>query len=340
MNIFIDESGSFVNADNGGAWNCVVAYMSPEGDRRRLREALNRFKRKSGASILNEVKLGGADEGVYFDLLAELARLKGVFFAVATDAGMNTIQDVRDHQIAQAEKIVEHKEKMHYEAARQGLEGFAEQVRNIAPQLYVQLLCQVQLIAKVVNYGLLYFVQRTPNVLGTLRWRIDQKNSSKNVYQESYLLLTLPLLQSISLREPNVKLIGADYRKLDRFTFERGAEPTYLSDTYGIEVPDSDATALDLGKMLREDVQFADSKDVLGIQVADLIASGVRRCLRNNFNDSKTAARPLGRLTVRGKRDEESIKLVLFGGETGGVVDDYASDAVKAMTASGRAILS
>jgi hypothetical protein len=38
LNIFIDESESFVNAPKQESWNSVAAYMSPESDRKRLRE--------------------------------------------------------------------------------------------------------------------------------------------------------------------------------------------------------------------------------------------------------------------------------------------------------------
>lgn len=38
LNIFIDESESFVNAPKQESWKSVAAYMSPESDRKRLRE--------------------------------------------------------------------------------------------------------------------------------------------------------------------------------------------------------------------------------------------------------------------------------------------------------------
>jgi hypothetical protein len=48
LNIFIDESGSFVNAPELDSWNSIAAYMSPESDRKRLRELVERLKRTVG----------------------------------------------------------------------------------------------------------------------------------------------------------------------------------------------------------------------------------------------------------------------------------------------------
>jgi hypothetical protein len=45
MNIYIDESGSFVSASKENSWNCVVAYVSPEVDTRSIWGVLNKLKK-------------------------------------------------------------------------------------------------------------------------------------------------------------------------------------------------------------------------------------------------------------------------------------------------------
>lgn len=232
------------------------------------------------------------NETQYFQFLEQLGRLNGVVFAVATDAGLNQPADVAEHQRIQAEKIVEHKDKMHYQAAREGLQALSDQVAALAPQLYVQLHCQVNVIAVIIRNGVLYFVQRHPRSLGYFRWRIDQKNSTRSDYEKAFESITPAILQSISLREPMPMLVGADYSAFTRFDYSVDERPTYLRDTYGIEISE-DEPATNIGLLMRENHEFVDSAHNYGVQIADLLASGVRRCLRQEFGDNETAARLL-----------------------------------------------
>jgi hypothetical protein len=62
-------------------------------------------------------------------------------FAVACDAGIQTQDEIRAHQRVQGDLIEKYKDKMHFETARDDLVNFADRIRQIAPQLYVQLYC-------------------------------------------------------------------------------------------------------------------------------------------------------------------------------------------------------
>lgn len=312
MNIFIDESGSFVNAPSPGSFNSIAAYVSPEGDRRALHRILARLKSKAGAPDHGEIKLKNISEEAYFEFLHELGRLPGVIFCVATDSGLNQPDAVSKHQTEQARKVVTHKDKMIHEAARNGLQALSDRIANLSPQLYVQLHCQVNLIEAIVRDGVLYFVQRLPRNLGAFRWRIDQKNATKTEYETAFQQLLPAFLQSISLREPMPMLIGADYSAFSRFDFSPETKPTYLRDTYGIEMKDDEEGVTNIGMLVRENLAFVDSKTSHGVQIADLIASGVRRCLRGEFEDSKTAAMLLGRLMVQSKKGSPPIQLLGF----------------------------
>lgn len=175
-----------MNSSNVGAFNSIAAYMSPENDRLTLRRILSSLKRSAGASVNSEIKLKHLTEQQFFDFLRLLSRLSGALYAVATDAGLNQPAAIEKHKAEQAAKIVAHKDKMLYQTARDGLQALSERVASLAPQLYVQLHCQVNLIEAVIKDGVLYFVQRTPRSLGVFRWRIDQKNSTKTEYETAF----------------------------------------------------------------------------------------------------------------------------------------------------------
>ncbi len=84
MNIYIDESGSFVDAPQIDSWNCVVAYATPEIDTRKIRQYLLKLKCTSEKPSINEIKLKNVSEANYFEFLRDLGTLNGLMFAVAT----------------------------------------------------------------------------------------------------------------------------------------------------------------------------------------------------------------------------------------------------------------
>lgn len=124
VNIFVDESGSFVNAAQSGSWNVVAAYMSLECDRKHLEKILTSLKRAVGLVAKDEVKLKQLNEVQYFQFLRQLGQLNSVVFGAATDAGLNLSADVSKHQGIQAEKIIEHKNKLHHQLARERILSF------------------------------------------------------------------------------------------------------------------------------------------------------------------------------------------------------------------------
>jgi len=326
-----------VNAVSPGSWNAIAAYMSPEIDRKRLQENLARLKQSAGMSMKAETKLRHLTELQYFHFLEELGRLNGIVYAVATDAGLNQPAALRVHQRIQSEKIVEHKDKMHHESARVGLQDLSNRVASLSPQLYVQLLSQVTLFATLLRSGILYYVQRYPLSLKTFRWRIDQKNSTKTEYEEIFEFVTPAFLQSIFLREPLIVLEGGDYSAFSRFYYPTEKRPTWLKDDYGIEV-ESEGSEINIGKLLRENHEFVDSIHNNGVQVADLLASGIRRCLRHRFSDNETAARLLGKLMVQNYNNQPPVRFLGFSTQEL-TVDDQAAHISMIMDKNTRPML-
>lgn len=338
MNIGIDESGTFVYTDTENSWNCVVAYAYPEAHGRRIREEVRRLVRQHAEPGHREVKLRDLSESAYANFLGRLQQFDGVFYSVATNAAMNTPQVLERHQKEQTRKILEHVDKMIYEDGRESVRALAQRVENLPRQLYVQMICQIQLVSQVLRSAILFFVQRYPPTLGRFRWRIDQKNSRRTDYEEAYAQVLPAMLQSASLREPIPMLKGADYRWFDRLHFPRGKEPTYLRDVYGIEIEDADERKLDIGRLVGEDVRFVDSRTDPGVQVADLLASGLRRCLRNRFANNDRIASLLGDLMVQREHINVPVQLIAFGAEETEVHQDTIP-ALQAMRAHARAML-
>lgn len=326
MQIYIDESGSFVSASSPGSWNVVAAVVTAESARTTLEKSVKALKLSVSAGISSEVKLKDISETRYISFLDELSQAQVLLFATATDAGHNAPDRIARHQKMQVENVRDQVPRMRYEGGRLALRTLADQLEAVSPQLYAQLVCQVDLLHDIVGRSINYFAQRVPGTLSEFRWRIDQKNTSRTIYEDAFEKIAPVLLQTRSIRDPGVRVRGFDYRRMSAYEFEKGRPPDYLATEHGIHVED----AIDIQKIIRGNLKFEDSKRSLGIQVADLVASGLRRCLRGGFQDNRAAAATLGKLMLQTKVGSNPINLISFA-EKDNAVDSVASAAIKEM---------
>lgn len=311
MNIFVDESGTFVTTDQPESWNVVVGIATSESTRRSLSQSLVSLKRTVGARPNEEVKNSRLEELHLLRFLTSLQQSGLLIFAVATDAGSNTLDRVREHQALHVADTRSAIPRMHFDEGKRALSNFADRVASLSPQLYVQLVCQVGLFEDIISRSINYFVQRQPRTLREFRWRIDQKNSSKPTFEQTFLQVAPALLQTRSIQDPMLFIRQFDYSDMRAYEFAEGRTPDYLQKEYGL--PEMDG--FDLQKLLRGNVQFPDSKDSDGVQVADLVARSLRRVLRGNFDNCNAIAEALGGSMLENQRGKLPIRLTGFTGE-------------------------
>lgn len=335
MKIYVDESGSFLPAFKNNAWSTVLAYVSPESDRR----AIDRLIRGLRAEFSHraEVKLRDLSEARFAQFVRDLSQLRGIAFAVAVDSNHHTYQLLRQHQNEQANKVIKHIDKMRFAEGRRGLQALSEAILGLPIQLYVQLICQVELFGKVIGLSTTYYAQRQPSVIGSFRWRVDRKGVNPNKYEQAFRNILPAVLQSKSLEEPMLMLSEcADYRFFKRFEYAPGAQPTYLRDEYGIDVSDC---AINIGKIVSEDFRYVDSVSDAGVQVADLLASGLGRILRGSFDDPVKIAEVMGRVMLQEKFNKPPVALITLSPDERIDVSNEVSAALKAMTRYNRPFL-
>jgi len=333
VNIYIDESGSFVNASAMGKWNAVAALAVPESEGKKLEHLVQRLKTSTIGVNTREVKLNELSEDAYIKFIADLANLNVVVFCTATDAGLNTTDRVLVHQKNQTQEILRHLDKMKYEGGRRGVMLMATQLEKLPAQLYVQLLCQIDLMFNVVSRVITYFAQHSPSALREFRWRVDQKNSSRTDFEDAFEKLSPPLLQTMSMNEPLMMVKGFDYSRMSQYEFEDRKVPEYLKQDYGIEVE----SALNIQKLVRGNIKFMDSAESLGIQTTDLVVSGIRRCLRKQFSKNDKAATLLGKLMLQAKHNSPSLNLISFADDA--ILESETAGIVRTMSANSKRML-
>lgn len=312
----------------------VVAYTFAERQKSRNILALRSLKAKYKTPKREELKLRQLAELDYLGFLDDLARAGGALFAVATDGALARRSEIEFHRTLQAQKVRDNAPRMIYEEGRIAITSLAFEIDSLSPQLYVQLQCQVVLLKHVIQRAVLYHVQRNPRTLRRFVWRIDQKNTEKTTFEKAFEKVAPGLLQSASLDSPMVMLEGADYSHFEPFRFSVKEYPDYLVRELG-RAPEE---TTNIGKLLREDMLFPDSRNDESVQIADLLAAGIRRCLRGGFSNNRSAAKMLGRLMVQNIKPEFSIAFVHFvSGDVN--PDKCASDAAILMKRSAQPML-
>lgn len=335
MHIFVDESGTFTHSSNLDSWCVVAAYVALEHKRRDIHELMCRVREIGNHGA--ETKLKHLSEAQYVWFLTELKKLDGLAFAVAVDVGLHRPEEIAQHRDAQADKVVEHRDKMIHASARRGLDHLSNQIRSLPVQLYTQLVCQLELFHKILTRAPLYFVQRHPPALANFRWRLDRKAKVPTAYEEAFRQILPAILQSMSLADPMIMLEGADYRHFARFDYPPGEEPTYLKDVYGIESKGDSEGASNIGKMVLEDFKLADSAATPGVQVADLLASGIRRLFRGGFQAEEKIALLLGTNMVQQLRGETPVRMVSL--DKSAAASERTARLIRLMAFSGRPML-
>ncbi len=330
---YIDEAGSFViKGARKNSWCTVACYSSPEFEKRKYIEILRQLKVKEIYTPDCELKLRNVSESGYINFLSQLGELQGSLFCVATDSFHNSIDRVNAHRDWHLTSIVQGRGEMKYAGGKKAADILHSQLYDLPEQLYIQFHCQAVLLSTFIRRGVAYYIQRFPNALKCFRWQYDSKEISKITnFEDSFQKFVPALLQAYSIDNPAFALDWCDYSPMKRYM---GKIPDYLAD----KVPEIEGEeGFDVQKIIREDTQFLDSKYNPGIQIADLLASGVRRLLRLEFNYNELVAKKLGMIMIQDEENKAPVSLVSFDGEF--PVDKELSKIIKIMIKNCRRLL-
>lgn len=159
-------------------------------------------------------------------------------------------------------------------------------------QLFLQAFATWELIIRTIREGTLYFVQRQPAELGNIGWVVDRKDRTITQMEETWSTLILPVGENAFATEPLACIAGEDYSYFEaRYGFtEASADPEmvrhirWLDSVYGKSLrAKDDPVAIDAKRLLTEQLTFENSRDSLGLQLSDMLASILRRALNNRL---------------------------------------------------------
>jgi hypothetical protein len=301
MRIFIDEAGNFVTPTNGQSlFSLVLALVVPTSIEAELFQEFLRL-RDSWRKNAVEMKGSKLDEAQAAQLI-ELVSHYDVFVKFfAVDMATHGDGVVAPFKARQADAITAHLTPEHHPPIVVQLRGLADAIRRMPNQLFLQAFLVIELVLKVIEESTLYYVQRMPDELGSIAWTIDQKDRTITEMEDTWSTLILPMSEGHFAQHPLPTLQGASYSPFDaRYGIDPKDEEMkrhieWTREAYGIR-DDDGPPGLNAGLLLSEQRQFADSANSLGLQLADMLATILRRALNGRLQPS--GWKDFGRLLI------------------------------------------
>ncbi len=303
MRIYIDESGNFqIPYGREYLLSLVAALVIPQTEEAGVFDDFMRLRDNWGISA-SEIKGSRLDEARFAEIFKVLNSHDLVLEFVAIDMAWHTKSDLTEFKQLQAQRILDSLTPQHQATLFAEMKAVSDIVEKIAIQSFVQAYLTIELINRVFQTATLYYSQRIPEELGRFDWIIDRKDRQSTTMERLWTTLITPIGQTRAFEKPFITLRQGDYRYFNRFRLrtdasDRSKDVQWLNENIAFPMRSSAGSRIiDMKKVLQESFRFADSKNELGLQLADIVASACRRAFNGNLQ--KCGWEELGRLLIK-----------------------------------------
>jgi len=315
MNIYIDEAGVFVKpTQNKCAISAVGALIIPEKKEKIIFSKFEALKNKWGFND-TEVKGSQLNESQINSVIEILEKYNVMFEVVAIDMNIQSEDGMTTHKLDRAQKMISCITDEFNETLIKNLYKTKEEIESLPNQLYVQASLTIELLIQVFQKTMLNYSLRKPKELEFFKWIVDAKNLNITTSEKVWKTLILPQAQSRSFDEPLIMLKEGDYSHYYK-NRKSGDIPNYLSE----HVKDKDPNNFTELNSVYSDIKFEDSKNYLGVQLADILVTSIRRSMNGNLQ--KEGWRNFGEIMVMGKKQS----ITLLNMDEGANFDKYEVD--------------
>lgn len=312
MHIYIDESGIFSNpANKNNIASCVAALAIPSSKKVKL---FNDFRKLTSgwANPGEEVKGRSLNEDQIAQVISLLQRYEVILEIAAIDLGLHTQDEITAFKKRQADGvIVDIKAETNPEYARQ-LHQIRDTFNRMPNQLFLQSFIMFLLIPNVLKRMILYYARRIPKELKSFHWVVDAKGASVTEHERTWSIAIFPIMYTQSLNDPFSLVEGGDYSYYGRFEDSNEEALRYYEAEGNFERGEIRSVKLEL--ILGKSFKFQDSKDNVGLQMADILANATQRAMNGKLG--RKGWENIGSLMVRQRPSSfQFIKLNTEGAE-------------------------
>lgn len=300
MHIYIDEAGLFIPTNNNRI-SLVAALTIPTTTQQelfyeflRLRDHWPNNPIEPKGRTLNETQTN--------DVITLLTAHDAIVEFLGINMTTHPHPIIDDLKKRQAAAVTKHLTSKHHPTIIKELHRLSNTIQRMPNQLFIQAFLTINLIIETIQTTTLYFAQRQPTELATITWTIDQKDHTITNMEKTWTELILPATEARFATQPLKELDTADYTHLARYETDPADERMtqhvqWLHNARNITPPPAGTRLIDAKKLLTAQQHFADSRDDLGLQLADITASTLARACNNHLQQH--GWENLGRLLIK-----------------------------------------
>lgn len=301
MNIFIDEAGSFVKPpENKCAISTVGALVLPENKTEIIFSKFKSLKNKWGFKD-TEIKGSKLNESQINSVIEILQKYNVMFEVVAIDMNIQDDENVTAHKLDRANKMVNCITEEFNKTLITNLHKTKEEIESLSNQLYIQASLTIELLGQVFQKTMLNYSLRKPKELEHFNWLVDAKNQNITTFERVWKTLVLPLVQSQSFDNPLLMIREGDYSYFFK-NRKSGDIPDYLTQ----HVKDKNPNDFFELNSVYSNINFIDSKNSIGVQLADILTTSIRRSMVGNLQ--RSGWKDFGDIMIMGEK--QSITLM------------------------------
>jgi hypothetical protein len=290
MRIYIDESGIFVvPQQRGPSFSLVLALVIPSASENELFSEFSKLSEGWSTGGRGEIKGSSLNEPQAAKLIQSVAQYNCFVEFAALDMGAHTADVIQDFKNRQADALTANLTPEHNRSIVRQLESLRSTIRGMPNQLFAQAFVTIELILETLQTAVLRFGHERPHELGEIAWFIDRKDVTITKMEDTWTTIILPMSENEFAKNPLIFLAEGDYSHFSRYEIaldsideEMAEHLQWLRDTYGKE-PVSQKSIVDARRILSENQTFGDSRDYVGLQLADMLANILRRALNNRL---------------------------------------------------------
>lgn len=291
----------------------VGALIIPSSKKKAVFSDFEWLKRKWGFSK-TEVKGSKLDETQVAQAVEMLKKYDVLFEVSVIDMEYHPDDALADFKSKSVAGITESLTPEHLPEIIAEVNNLARSVNAMSNPLFVQAVMLQYLIPRTLQHGLLYYARRIPEELARFYWTIDAKQSTIIDYERAWSLLIYATMSTASLSNPVWFAEGGDYSYFDRFIEPVEEDDEFLGQ-FGLSR--DEIRGISLKMVLGEYLKFQDSKNSIGLQLADIVTTSTRRALKGTLGE--TGWGEIGRLMLAKRQPNgkllaiEPIRFNLYG---------------------------
>jgi hypothetical protein len=292
MRIYVDEAGPFLPPQPPRPlFSLILSLLIPSAIEQELFYEFLRL-RDTWPNQDIEIKGSSLNESQAAQLISLVLKYDTLVQFIALDTNTHPDPLVEDFKNRQADAVTANINRENHPGPIPHLHQLGEAVREMSNQLFLQSFAIWELITRTIREGTAYYVQRQPQELGDIAWIIDRKDRTLTHMEETWSTLILPISERRFAEEPLIAIREEDYSYFDaRYGYNRATidaeELRHIewlrSVSEKVPLREDEGLGINAKLLLTEQQTFEDSLDSLGLQLADMLATILRRALNDQL---------------------------------------------------------